>query len=116
MIIRTGEHVWQLRMHHYISNEVCVIINDLELLTGVVIEDPHLRVISTDNDPLLARNEFRASDWGIRHLEGSDLGLLVVVVDCHVPCVERDQHPRQSWMQLNTLHTLGSTQQLLFDF
>ncbi len=56
-----------------VSNEVSVLINYLQFFTCVVVVYTNLCIISSDNDPLLSRDELSASHWSIGNFEGSHL-------------------------------------------
>ena len=94
LIIRATEDIGQVWMHRKVPDEVCVLIHDLKLLTGVVVIHANLCVISSHYDPLLSRHELSASNRGISDLEGPDLCLLIVVVNDDGTCIEPDEHPR----------------------
>lgn len=74
-------------MHCQVPNEIGMLIDYLQLLTGVVVVHSDLSIISSHYDPLLASNEFSASDWSISHFKRPNLGLLIVIEDSHVSSV-----------------------------
>ena len=115
LIIRATEDIGQVWMHRKVPDEVSVLIDDLELLTGVVVVHANLCIISSHYDPLLSRHELSASNRGISDLEGSDLCLLIVVVNYDGTCIEPDKHPWQGGMQLDALDALRPAQELLLD-
>ena len=62
-------------MHRNIPNIVCVLLNCLDLLCRVVIEDAKEVVIASNNDPLLACNEFGATHGRVGDFNRTDLRL-----------------------------------------
>jgi hypothetical protein len=106
LVVRTTEQVRQLWVHCKVSDEISVFIYHFELLTSVVVVNSDLRVISAYHYPLLPCHEFSASHWSVRHFKGSDLGLLVVIEDGDIACVECNKNPWKGRMELNGLDSL----------
>ena len=60
-------------MNREISDKVGVLIHNFQLLTGVIVVDTNLCVISANYNPLFSRDEFRASHRRIGDLKRSHL-------------------------------------------
>jgi hypothetical protein len=83
-----------------------VLINNLKLFTGVVVVNSDLRVIGSYYYPLLPCHELSTSHRTVGDFEGTDLCLLVVIKDSNVACIESNEHPRKSRVQLDRLDSL----------
>ncbi len=116
LIIRATYNIWKCRMDCKVSNEVSVLINYLQFFTCVVVVYTNLCIISSDNDPLLSRDELSASHWSIGNFEGSHLWLLVVIKYDHSASIQTDEDPGQSGMKFDALDTLRPAEQLFLDF
>ena len=80
-------------MHCNVSDVVCVLINRLDLLGGVVVEDSEHVVVAAHNDPLLAGDELGTTHRRVRDFNRAHLRLGVVVVDHHSTSIECGKHP-----------------------
>ena len=87
LIIRTRQHVRQLRMHCDRPDKVSMLLNDLQFLTGVVVEHAQFSIVCAHYDPLLASDELGAAHRSIRYFEGTNLSLLIVVEDGHIASI-----------------------------
>ena len=81
-------------MHCNVPDEVIMLFYSNDLLRSVIVEHSELVIIGAHDYPLFAGNEFSTSHRGLSDFERSNLGLLVVIIDCDVSWVEADQDPR----------------------
>lgn len=90
-----------------ISDVIGVSLEVLNFLHGVVIvhTDPH--IITRADDPLLARDEFGASDWQLGHLKRLDVGSRFIVPYGYVARVKCRKGPCFGGVDVHGLDTLG---------
>ena len=89
VVVTATENVRQSWVHNKMSNEVGVLSTDcLQLFRGVHVIYSNLRVIATDDQPLLSRDKLGTPNWGIRYFERFYLRLRVIVENDNVACIE----------------------------
>ena len=85
-------------MHCQVSDKVCVLIHHFQLLTGIIVVNTNLCVISANHDPLLARHELCTSHWSISNFKGPNLSLLIIVEYNNSSGIESDKDPGECGM------------------
>ena len=74
-VVRTSDDIRFRGVHNNSSDEVIVGIKSLDLLHGVVVEDPNLKIIRTRKNPLFVAEELDSPNWKGGGLKRTDTGL-----------------------------------------
>ena len=87
----------------------------LDLLHGVVVEDPNVHVVARGDEPLLAHDELSRPHGQLADVEALDGLATGVVPEEHVAVVERRQDPRLGRVHVHALHPVRPRLQHLLD-
>jgi len=79
-IIRAGDYVWFRRVHNYRPNEVIMRFESLHLLHRIVVEYPHLEIVTARQNPMLAAEKLDRPDGESGGLESSYASLRVILL------------------------------------
>jgi hypothetical protein len=86
-----------------------------DFFVSVVIEDAELEVVGAGDEPVLARNEFAATNGDLGNLERLDDSACLVVINVHGAIIETSQEPWLGGMEVDAFDSLGPAEQLPLD-
>lgn len=102
LIIRATENIRKSGVNCDASYEVNMLFYSYQFLLGIVIEHSQFVVIRSYYYPLLSWDKFSTSNRGLSDFKGPNLGLLIVIIDSHIPSIESNENPRKRRVKFNS--------------